>query len=149
LQVEVPYQSLTHTLQSLKIQVYDSLPHIAKYIPSNIDTPKKLFYYLRLRTKYVNDPKGVEFIQMVPTLMENGGKGDCDCFTVLALTAQYYLNFLPQYVDLAGNLKRAPSHIYTSVWDHTQNKVCVFDLTNPYYDMERPYNYHQRLNFKL
>jgi hypothetical protein len=149
MQKEVPYVSLEHTLKSLKRQVYDSLPYIADYVPETIQNPKQLFYFLRLRTKYKKDPPGIEDIQMVQTLMENGGRGDCDCFTVLALTSQYYLRFLPQFVNLAGNSRRGPTHIYTSVYDRDRKEICAFDLTNPYYDTERSYKYHQRLNFKL
>lgn len=147
--LEKDYKSLEDTLRLLKQQVIDSLPYMHEYIPDNIDTPKRLFYYLRLNTTYKSDPVGVELLQMVPTLMDRGGKGDCDCFTILSLAAQYHCGFKPQYVDLVGNKSSKPSHIYTSVYDETQNKVCVFDLTNPYYDYARPYNYHQRLKFKL
>lgn len=147
--LERDYKSLEDTLRLLKRQVIDSLPYMDEYIPDSITTPEKLFYYLRGNTTYKNDPVGVEHLQMVPTLFARGGKGDCDCFTILSLASQYHLGFLPQYVDLVGKRISKPSHIYTSVFDKTKNKVCVFDLTNPYYDYERSYNYHQRLKFSI
>lgn len=147
--VDIEYKDLAHTLKCLKIQVKDSMPEIDKYIPSDIKNPEELFYYLRDITVYKKDPKGVELLQMVQTLMKRGGKGDCDCFTILTLAACEYLGFTPLYVAIVGNSKSAPSHIYTEVFDKKKKGLCVFDLTNPYYCMERPYNYKQLLKFDL
>lgn len=123
MQVQVPYQNLTHTLLCLKIQVQDSMPYVKNYIPDYIETPRQLFYYLRSQTQYKKDPKGTELLQMVPTLMDRGGKGDCDCFTILALACQHYLNFLPHYVALVGNNSFTPSHIYTEVYDPQKKRL--------------------------
>lgn len=149
MEVEIPYKNLKHTLQSLKVQVQDSMPFIGDYIPSDISTPEELFYFLRDITKYKKDPKNVELLQTVQTLMDRGGKGDCDCFTILALAACEYLGFVPQQVALVGKSNKVPSHIYSLVWDEDKNKMCSMDLTNPYYCMERPYPYKQTLNFMM
>lgn len=152
--VEVPYKNLAHTLKSLKIQVIDSLPHIEKYIPSDIKNPEELFDYLKDHVVYRKDPKGVELLQTVQTLMDGAywgepGHGDCDCFTILTLAACEYLGFKPVFVCLVSNSRMSPSHIYTEVWDNNKKRFCVFDLTNPYYDMERSYKYKQTLPFMI
>lgn len=147
--VDVPYQNLKHTLKALKVQVIDSIPFMSDYIPSDIDTPEELFRYLRTKVTYKSDPKNIELLQCVPTLMDRGGKGDCDCFTILTLSACYYLNFKPQYVALVGRSPKAPSHIYSEVWDPSRGDICAMDLTNPYYNMERNYPYKQRLKFNI
>lgn len=147
--VDVPYRSLEYTLRALKVQVIDSLPFIGNYIPDNIKSPEELFYYLRSITNYASDPKGVELIQTVQTLMDNDGEGDCDCFTVLTLASCYHCKFLPQYVALVGRSRRAPSHIYSEVFDYNKGKICAMDLTNPEYDYERSYPYKQRLIFNI
>jgi len=146
---EQPYKSLKHTLQQLKLQVEDSLPYIGDYIPDRITTPKQLFYYLKSITKYKKDPNGIELLQMAHTLLERNGRGDCDCFTILALAACDELGFGPLYVTIVGNSRLSPSHIYPEVYDEEKGRICVFDLTNPKYDMERPYKFKQRLSFNL
>jgi hypothetical protein len=151
--IDIPYKSLKHTLQSLKVQVEDSMPYIGDYIPSDISTPEELFYFLRDITKYKKDPKNVELLQTVQTLMDRNGRGDCDCFTILALAACTYLGFdstaHPLQVALVGKSNRTPSHIYSLVWDKKKKKYCSMDLTNPYYCMERPYPYKQTLDFMM
>jgi hypothetical protein len=147
--VDVPYNNLEHTLKALKIQVIDSLPYISNYIPNDIETPEQLFRYLKSKTTYKKDPHNVELLQMVPTLMKRGGKGDCDCFTILTLTSCYFLNFKPLYVSLVGKSSIAPSHIYSEVYDRQKNEICPMDLTNPYYCMERSYPFKQRLKFTI
>jgi len=149
MQVTLPYRNLEHTLKSLKIQVVDSLPFLPSYIPSYIQTPQELFSFLKSKVNYTSDPKNTELLQMVPTLMERGGRGDCDCFTILTLAACHYLNFKPTYVALVGRSVKTPSHIYSEVYDPIKKKICAMDLTNPVYCMERNYNYKQRLNFVL
>jgi hypothetical protein len=152
--VSVPYQSLKHTLQSLKIQVIDSIPYVADYVPDSIRSPAELFYFLKDKTIYKKDPRGVELLQTITTLLEGNfwgtpGMGDCDCFTILALAANYDLGFGPQYVALAGNNRISPTHIYSEVYDPIKKKICAFDLTNPTYCMERNYKFKQRLNFNI
>jgi hypothetical protein len=146
---DVPYKNLKHTLLSLKIQVEDSLPFISNYIPKHIASPEELFYFLKDLTTYKSDPKGVELLQTVQTLMDRGGRGDCDCFTILVLTSCIYLNFSPQTVALVGKTKYSPSHIYSLVYDKKKKKMCSMDLTNPYYDTERSYKFKQTLPFMM
>jgi hypothetical protein len=149
------YKSLKHTLLQLKKQVEDSLPHVGKYVPSDIETPEELFYFLRENVKYKKDPKGIELLQTVQTLMSKNnyhgkpGAGDCDCFTILVLASNIHLDFGPQQVALVGKSKISPSHIYSLVYDEEKNKMCAMDLTNPYYCMERSYPYKQTLNFMI
>jgi hypothetical protein len=148
------YKSLQHTIKCLKKQVIDSLPYIAKYVPSDISTPEELFYFLKDLITYKKDPPGVELLQSVQTLFDNNfhgksGHGDCDCFTILALASFEHLGFDPSQVALAGRSEFKPSHIYTRVWDKKKNRYAVFDLTNPYYDMERKYNYKQYIDFMM
>jgi hypothetical protein len=155
MQVSVPYKSLKHTLQCLKIQVEDSLPHVKKFIPDTIQGPEQLFYFLKDLTTYKRDPRGRELLQTVQTLLSDNNKhgipghGDCDCFTILVLASCHYLGFGPQQVAIVGNSKLSPSHIYSLVYDPAKKKMCSMDLTNPYYDMQRPYHYKQTLNFMM
>ena len=155
MQVSVPYKSLKHTLQCLKIQVEDSLPHVEKFIPNTIQNPEQLFYFLKDLTTYKKDPAGRELLQTVQTLLGNNNKhgipgyGDCDCFTILVLSACHYLGFTPQQVCIVGNSKISPSHIYSLVYDPQKKRMVSMDLTNPYFDMERPYHYKQTLNFMM
>lgn len=149
MEVTVPYKNLTHTLKCLRIQVIDSLPYISRYIPHTIQTPEELFYFLKDNVVYKKDPKGVELLQTVQTLMKRGGHGDCDCFTILTLAACRYLNFSPVAVRIVGNQKSGPSHIYSLVWDEQRQSMCAMDLTNPKYCMERSYKYKQTLDFMI
>jgi hypothetical protein len=145
----IPYKSLKHTLGCLKDQVIDSIPYVSDYIPDTIYSPEDLFYFLRSITTYKNDPKGRELLQTLQTMMERNGYGDCDCFTIATLASNYYLRFGPQFVNLVGNERKGPSHIYSSVYDKKRNLVCAMDLTNPYYNTERKYAYIQTLDFKI
>ncbi len=147
--IDIPYVSLKHTLGKLKDQVIYSLPYMEDYIPDNITSPEQLFYHLKSLTTYKKDPKGIELLQSVPTLMDRGGRGDCDCFTILTLAACAYMGFNLQWVKLVGKTKIAPSHIYSVVYDPNRKKICSMDLTNAYYCTERPYNYQQLLNVKI
>lgn len=152
------YVSLEDTLRNgLKVQVIDSMPYIHEYIPAWIATPNQLFTYLKNCVTYYNDDdleKEVfksshdsEVIQTVPTLFDNDGYGDCDCFTVLTLAACEYLNFPENWVCLAGNDRKSPTHIYSlTEWN---DELKSLDLTNTVYNMERPYKYKQYLKFCL
>ncbi len=147
--VDIPYRSLTHTLQMLKQQAIDSLPYMQDYIPDSIKSPEDLYYFLKSITTYKRDPKGIELLQTVQTLMDRGGKGDCDCFTILCISANKYLGFGPQFIKLVGKTKIAPTHIYSCVYDKQRGKLCAMDLTNSYYCVERPYNFSQLLKINL
>lgn len=147
--IDKPYVSLKDTLLALKRQVRDSMPYVPQYIPYNIDTPGELFRFLKPELTYKNDPKGVEFIQTLQTLFENDGQGDCDCFTVAALASLIYLHFEPVYVAIVGKTRAAPTHIYAEVYDRDRGKITAMDFTNPVYNMQRKYNFKQRLLFTL
>jgi hypothetical protein len=122
---------------------------MANYIPDLVKTPEQLFIFLKSIFNYTSDPRGVELLQSVPTLMQRNGKGDCDCGTILTLASSYYLGFGPLYVSLVGNNARSPSHIYSEVFDKDKREIVAMDLTNPYYGMEREYEYKQRIGFKI
>lgn len=147
--IKEPYESLTKTLLALKIQVIDSLPYVHEYIPDGNYTPESLFNFLKPNLKYQNDPKGIEYIQTMQTLMDANGRGDCDCFTVTALAACSYLDYKPLYVTIVGNTAMQPTHIYAELYDPYKKQICAMDFTNPIYNMQRPYKFKQRLLFKL
>lgn len=148
--VSVPYENLTHTLQCIKLQVLDSLDFADEFLPTDIQTPQQLFYFLKSEVQYKHDPKGVELLQCMQTLMDRNGFGDCDCFTITSLASMYILGFKPMYVALVGNSPLNPTHIYTEVYDREKGKICAFDLTNPVYNMQRKtYKFKQRLLFRL
>jgi hypothetical protein len=148
--IDKPYVSLKDTLLALKRQVKDSMPYVPQYIPYNIDTPKELFEFLKPQLTYENDPKGVEWIKSMQSLFEeHNGHGDCDCFTTTALAALIYLGFEPVYVAIVGKTKTGPTHIYAEVYDPDRGKITAMDFTNPVYNMQRKYNYKQRLLFQL
>ena len=158
MKLDIEYVDLEHCLRHLKRQVQDSMPYVHKFVPNTIRDPEELYYYLRSKVFYKKDPVeiidgkkvDVEYIQTVQTLLgKNKGEGDCDCFTVLTLASCAYLDFWPMYVNLVGNGTISPTHIYSSVFDQDQGKVCAMDLTNTEYDFERSYKYRQRLNFIL
>lgn len=147
--IDVPYVSLKHTLLCLKMQVRDSMPYVEEYLPYNIDSPAELFRFLKPQLNYKNDPSGVEWIRTLQTLLENGGEGDCDCFTVAALASLIWLGFDRVYVAIVGNTRQGPTHIYAEVYDPTKGKITAMDFTNPVYNMQRNYKYKQRLRFQL
>lgn len=150
MELKQEYVSLQHTIDCIKLQVLDSLTEIENFIPDDLKTPKDLFYFLKSKVKYTKDPKGIEYIQCVQTLLgENGGRGDCDCFTVLTLSACEYLNFTPQLIVLVGNSALNPTHIYSKCWDSDIKAYASMDLTNPFYNQERSYRYRQQLKFKV
>ena len=150
----MPYPGLKKTLQYLVIQARESMPYIHKYIPDNINNPEDLFNYLRTQITYKSDPKGEEYITTVKTLFnKNKGRGDCDDFTVLALASLSWFGYNPRIV-LVGYNKVFPKHIYTAYY--VNGKRFVFDLTNPWFDYERPngpkgkpYKFRQELKVNL
>lgn len=148
---EEPYVNLSRTLLLLKDQVIDSLPYVEKNIPK-FSNPEELFYWLKKRTTYVDDPAGVELLQHVETLMTGSrlgipGGGDCDCFTIASLAALHVNGFSPTYVILVGRRKSQAVHIYAGVED---DGIVPFDLTNDEYGFERDeYKFQQILPFNI
>jgi hypothetical protein len=146
----MPYKDINHTLKCLKRQVIDGLPYALENTPK-FDDPETLFYWLKERTKYKLDPKGNELIRCLPTLMEGykgkPGEGDCDCFTTAALTLLVANGFDNLYVILVGRNPFTPVHIYCGLIDD-KGIFRVLDLTNRFYDVERPYPYQQHLEFR-
>jgi len=147
--VDVPYQSLPHTLKALKVQVLDSLAFARDFVPEDLQTPHQIFKWLKPQLTFQNDPKNVEFLQSFQTLMKNGGRGDCDCFTIAGLSSCLVNDINPLWVALAGDSHLVPTHIYFEVYDRSKDKICAFDLTNRIYNFQRPYKFKQRLLFRL
>jgi len=86
----VPYTDINATMQGIRTQVIDSLDYCVNEMPRFRD-PESMFNGLKAMITYKNDPPGVELLQSVPTLFEQNywgqrGAGDCDCFSILALT---------------------------------------------------------------
>ena len=97
---------------------------------------------MKLITVYHSDPKDVELIQSVPTLIENNywgisGAGDCDCFTVLTIAACISNGWNDNQIVLKGRSKKNPVHIYSSTI--VDDQLYTLDLTNTYINTEREY----------
>jgi len=138
------YTTLNEVLMYIKIQSVDSLPFAAKVCP-NFENAEDLFYWLKKKTKYKNDPKGIELLQTMQTLFKNGGRGDCDCFVITSLACFIVLGFDNVNICLVGRERSHPVHIYTALYDDNGNRF-VFDLTNRHFNQERNnYNYIQEL----
>lgn len=132
----------------LKVQIKDSIPFAYRYCPT-FDNPQQLWNWLKPKLKYKNDPATRELFQTFQTLMKNGGRGDCDCFTIAATACMIVQGWDGIYVDLVGYDKEMPVHIYNDIiFDGKRN---VLDFTNPSFDTERThgrkgkYKYRQRL----
>ena len=132
----IPYPGLASTIGYLVKQARESVPQIPDYVPSYIHDPEALFYFLKGITSYRNDPAGREYIPTVRTLFEkNGGAGDCDDLTVLALAALKECCDINANIVLVGYNRLLAKHIYTNF--RIGGKLITFDLTNPYYNFER------------
>lgn len=146
-----PYKDLSDSLRKFRIQVSESIPYALEHFPP-LDTPEKIFNYLKLRTTYKNDPAGRELFQSLETLLDHNkhgipGAGDCDCFTIAALATLIANGFTDVGIVLAGRNPFCAKHIYAYVVDKGQRHV--FDLTNKVYDYERFYPYKQSIPYKL
>jgi len=146
------YKDLNHALRLLRGQVMEGVPYAKENLPEFND-PEKLYNYLKLRTRYKNDPKGVELFQTLPTLLDNNfhgvtGAGDCDCFTIAALSVLLANGFTNCGIVLAGRNPFTPAHIYAYVIDEKGEKKYL-DLTNKVYNYERFYPYKQEIKFNL
>lgn len=148
---KMPYVNLDHALKYFKIQVIDSLPFAARYVPQ-FDNPEQLFNWLKTRVTYKHDPPGVELFQTFPRLMsENNfhsipGAGDCDCFTIATLAACIVNGWTNNVgIKLVGRQPGTPVHIYQYIdWNGRRQ---FLDLTNNSYNSERFYPYYQNLKF--
>jgi len=150
MKARMPYKNINHTLKSIKRQIIDGLPYALNECPQ-FDTPEQIFNWLKLRTTYKNDPKGIELLQSLPTLLEENwhgrtGHGDCDCFTIAAMTLLVANGFKNLYVVLVGRNRYTPVHIYCGIIDR-DGVFRVLDLTNKRYDQERYYPHKQELKF--
>ena len=146
------YQNLNHALKLFKVQVLEGIPYAQKNVPE-FKSAQDIFDWLKLRTKYKNDPQGTELFQTLPTLLENNfhgitGHGDCDCFTIAALTVLAANNFKNFGIVLVGRNAFNPVHIYCYVIDETGEKKYL-DLTNKYFNQTRNYLYKQEIPFNL
>lgn len=145
------YKSLNNSLGYFRTQVIESLPYAREVLPAHVQTPEQIFNWLKLRTTYKNDPKGVELFQTFPTLLENNfhgipGAGDCDCFTIAALACLLVRGYDCGIV-LAGRNGLNPVHIWAYVIDKGQ--TYDFDLTNKYFNQSRHYSHTQKIPFVL
>lgn len=148
---KMPYQNLNHALRLFRGQVMEGIPYAQENIPP-LNSPEKIFNWLKLRTKYKNDPKGTELFQTLPTLLDNNyhgltGHGDCDCFTIAALSILLANGFTDCGIVLVGRSPLTAVHIYAWVNDKGEKKI--LDLTNRVFNYERSYPYKQFINFKL
>ena len=141
------YVDINDTMRHIKTQIVDSLPYAKKQCPP-MSSPEECFWWMKRHTTYKHDPKGIELLQSLPTLMENNyhgisGAGDCDCFTI-GLCSLFVANGIKNVkVVLVGRNRSVPVHIYCVVYEKGNRKV--FDLTNKKPYQERPYPYIQEL----
>jgi hypothetical protein len=143
---KIPYKSLDHTLKAMAVQIKDSLDYADKFLPVETSVDE-IWRILKDNLVYKHDPPGVELLQSFPTLMEDNywgtpGAGDCDCFTIAAISCAVVRGF-PSRAVVVGNVKEAPSHIYAELWDG--GKWVIFDLVNTTLGEAKSYKYVQRL----
>lgn len=151
----ISYPGLPKTIGYLVQQARESVDQVPDYVPSYIRDPEALFYYLKSKITYQNDPRGIEYIPTVATLFDKkNGYGDCDCFTVLALASLFQNCGIRANIVLVGYNPYLAKHIYTNF--RKGGKLITFDLTNPYYNFERAsgpkgkkYRYYQDVKVKL
>ncbi len=135
------YTNINRVLECLIYQVNESIDYCREQFPT-FNSPDKMFNFLKLLVTYHNDPKGVELIQTVPTLLDHNywgikGAGDCDCFTVLTFAACYANDWNNNQIVLKGRSKKAPVHIYSSTI--VDGEKYNLDLTNSYINQQREY----------
>lgn len=129
---KIPYRSLDHTLKMMAVQIHDSLDYADKFLPQNTSVDE-IWRILKDNLIYKHDPPGIELLQSFPSLMEDNywgvpGAGDCDCFTIAAISCAVVRGF-PARAVVVGNTKEAPTHIYAELWDGS--KWVIFDLVAP------------------
>ena len=144
------YVDINDTLKHIRLQVSEGINWSADNVPL-FTSPIDLYYWLKIRTRYKNDPEGVELLQSLPTLMENNywglsGAGDCDCFSVATLTAINTQKFkCKPWIKLAGRTKNYPVHIWAGC-DYKGEEIAL-DLTNRKPAEERKYKFIQKIYF--
>lgn len=145
------YRTLNHALSLFKVQILEGLPFAINDCPK-FENPEEIFDWLKIRTHYKHDPKGVELFQTLPTLLNNNfhgvsGYGDCDCFTIAILTLLIANGFNDCGIVLVGRNNYLPVHIYAYVI--CDNKKYYLDLTNKYFNQTRYYQYYQEIPLKI
>jgi hypothetical protein len=148
---EKPYKDINQVMDGIRTQIIDSVDYCYSRF-SGFTDPRELFAYLKQITTYVPDPERIELLQTAQTLFENNyhgtpGAGDCDCFTILAHACFIANGFGVSSIVLTGRDPHLPVHIYSLIKNGSQ--VYIFDLTNPFIDMERFYPYKQVLPIKF
>jgi hypothetical protein len=120
---------------------------MSKKIPSSFSNAESIFYFLQAITVYQDDPPDTELIQDAKSIFENNyygipGMGDCDCFTVLSISALLSRGYKKSDLNivLAGRHKHTPVHIWLQV------QGIDFDLTEPFFGVKRNYPYLQSIN---
>lgn len=141
------HKGLDRTLWGIRQQVIDSLDYVAENFPP-LNSPEEIFTYCKLITTYEPDPKGVELVQTVQTLLDDNwhnktGAGDCDDLTVLTIACCVVNGFNQNYIFLCGRNKRDAVHIYSGV--KYKGKIYTLDLTNTFINQERKYPFCQIL----
>jgi hypothetical protein len=134
-------------MRAIRTQIIDSVPYCAENLP-DVSTVLQLWNYLKPMVTFKHDPEHVELLQSAHTLFDNNvhgmaGAGDCDCFSILAAACCIALGWQCN-IKLAGNTRKAPSHIYTEM-RAPGGAWYVFDLTQPLFNDERKYKFYQTL----
>jgi len=143
-----PYKSIQQTIDFIKVQIIDSQDFAIDWLQDHpIGSPEELFYELKEKLYFTHDPKGVELLQTMQTLMTRNnyhgleGAGDCDCFVITVSILSLLLGFKTQVV-LAGRSRKYPVHIYNIINNN------YFDLTEKFFGRRRYYPYYQILDVK-
>ena len=152
LTAKIPYKSLNHSLKLMRVQIMEGVPYAVNELPK-FTTQKQLFDYLKQRVKYKNDFENIEVFQTLPTLLtannvhNQPGAGDCDCFTIAALTCLIANNFNNSGIVLVGRNNSNAVHIYA--YSDVNGKREYLDLTNKNYNQIRHYDYKQEIPLNL
>ena len=140
------YKTLEDVLFQIGKISRKGVSYMARKVPAFVTSAEQLFYYLSSITDYRDDPPNTELLQSPQSLFEKNywgvpGTGDCDCFTIMSISALVALGYSPNRLEivLAGNTRNTPKHIYLKV----DGKP--FDLTNAFYNYERNYPYLQHI----
>lgn len=139
---EENYKSLERTVNLIIQQALS--PENIKVGKQFSANPEKLWNQLKLLLTYRNDPKGIELIQGIDTLLNKNyygvpGMGDCDCFTCAVLSIAF-AHGKPAIIVLAGN--KGATHIYPELIAPNGRNYSV-DLTNDFFNIRRPYKKNQ------